>query len=142
MQCHSRTLVQCMTGPALLSCPWLGVLFSVHLTFAPHSISNIQYHLKPDLHPQQFSSVTQSCPVLCDPKDCSTPGLPIHHQLPEFAQTHVHHVGDAIQPSSSSVVPFSSRLQSFPASGSFQMSQLFTSGGQLLDFQLQHQSFQ
>ena len=45
----------------------------------------------------QFSSVTQSCPTLCDPMNCSTPGLPVHHQLPEFTQTHVHRVGDAIQ---------------------------------------------
>ena len=57
----------------------------------------------------------------------STPGLPVHHQLLESTQTHVHRVGDAIQPSSilSSVVPFSSCPQSFPASRSFQMSQLF-----------------
>ena len=47
----------------------------------------------------QFSSVTQSCPTLCDPMNCSTPGFPVHHQLPEFTQTHVHRVGDAIQPS-------------------------------------------
>ena len=47
----------------------------------------------------QFSSVAQSCPTLCDPMDCSTPGLPVHHQLPEFTQTHVHRVVDAIQPS-------------------------------------------
>ena len=47
----------------------------------------------------QFSSVAQSCLTLCDPMDCSTPGLPVHHQLPEFTQTHVHWVGDAIQPS-------------------------------------------
>ena len=45
-----------------------------------------------------FSSVAQSCPTLCDPMNCSTPGLPVHHQLPEFTQTHVHWVGDAIQP--------------------------------------------
>ena len=45
----------------------------------------------------QFSSVTQSCPTLCNPMNCSTPGLPVHHQLPEFTQTHVHWVGDAIQ---------------------------------------------
>ena len=44
----------------------------------------------------QFSSVTQSCPTLCDPMNCSTPGLPVHHQLPEFTQTHIHRVGDAI----------------------------------------------
>ena len=47
----------------------------------------------------QFSSVTQSCLTLCDPMDCSTPGLPVHHQLLEFTHTHVHGVGDAIQPS-------------------------------------------
>ena len=60
---------------------------------------------------------------------CSTPGFPVHHHLPELAQTHVHWVSDVIQPSHP-VIPFSSRLQSFPASGSFPISQLFTSGGQ------------
>ena len=59
----------------------------------------------------------------------STPGFPIHHQLPELAQIHVHRVSDAHPTISTSVVPFSSRLQSFPASGSFQMSQFFSSGG-------------
>ena len=47
----------------------------------------------------QFSSVTQLCPTLCNPMDCSMPGFPVHHQFPELAQTHVHQVGDAIQPS-------------------------------------------
>ena len=47
----------------------------------------------------QFSSVSQSCPTLCDPMDCSTPGLPVHHQLPEFTQIHVHWISDVIQPS-------------------------------------------
>ena len=47
----------------------------------------------------QFSSVTQLCLMLCDPMDCSTPGFPVHHQLPELAQIHVHCIGDAIQPS-------------------------------------------
>ena len=50
-------------------------------------------------HRAQLSSVTQSCPTLCDPMDCSTPGLPVHHQLLEFTQTHVHRVGEVIQPS-------------------------------------------
>ena len=77
----------------------------------------------------QFSSVTQSCPTLCDPMNCSTPGLPVHHQLPEFTQTHVHQVGDAIQPSHplsspSPPAPNPSQHQSFP------MSQLFSGGGQ------------
>ena len=83
----------------------------------------------------QFRSVTQSCPTLCDPMDCSTSGLPVHHQLLEFTQTQVRWVGDAIQPchslsSPSPPIPFFSHLQSFPASKSFQMSQFFTSGGQ------------
>ena len=47
----------------------------------------------------QFSSVAQSCSAFCDPMNCSTPGLPVHHQLPEFTQTHIHRVSDAIQPS-------------------------------------------
>ena len=74
----------------------------------------------------QVSSVTQLCATLCDPMDCSTLGLPVHHQLPEFTQTHAHWVSDAIQP----FHPFSSHLQSLPASRSFQISQLFASGGQ------------
>ena len=76
----------------------------------------------------QFSSLAQSCLTLCDPINCSTPGLPVHHQLLGFTQAHVHWVGDAIQPSHP-VIPFSCP-QSFPASGSFQMSQLFVLGGQ------------
>ena len=48
---------------------------------------------------QSVNSVAQSCPTLCDPMDCSMPGLPVHHQLPEFTQTHVHRIGGAIQPS-------------------------------------------
>ena len=71
----------------------------------------------------QIRSVAQSCPTLCDPMNRSMPGLPVHHQLPEFTQTHVHRVSDAIQPSS--VVPFYSCPQSLPASESFPMSQLF-----------------
>ena len=71
----------------------------------------------------QFSSFTQSCLILCNPMNCSMPGLPVHHQLLEFTQTQVH---PAI---SSSVVRFSSCPRSLPASGSFPMSQFFASGG-------------
>ena len=80
----------------------------------------------------QFSSVAQSCLTLCDPTDCSIPGFPVHHQLLELAQTHVHRVGDAMQPfhplSSPSPPTFN-----LPASGSFAMSQFFTSGGQNIE---------
>ena len=75
-------------------------------------------------------SIAKLSSTLCDPMDCSTPGFPIHHQLPEFTQTHVHQVSDAIQPSHPLLSPFSSSLQSFPALGSFPMNQFFTSGGQ------------
>ena len=67
----------------------------------------------------QFSSVTQLCLTLCDPMNCSTPGLPVHHQLLEFTQTHIHRVGDAIQPSH----PLSS--PSAPASNPSQHQSLF-----------------
>ena len=76
-----------------------------------------------------LSSVSQSYSSLCYHMNCCTPGFPVHHQLPEFTQTHVHWVSDDIQPSHP-VIPFSSCFQSFPTSGSFQMSQLFASGGQ------------
>ena len=63
-----------------------------------------------NLYSVQFSSVTHLCPILCDPMNRSTPGLPVHHQLPEFTQTHVHQIGDAIQPSH----PLSSPSPSVP----------------------------
>ena len=71
----------------------------------------------PGISSVHFSSVNQSCPTLCDPMNCSTPGLPVHHQLPEFTQTHVHRVSDAIQPfhprlSPSSPAPNPSQHQS------------------------------
>ena len=77
----------------------------------------------------QFSSVAQLCLTLCDSMDCSTPGLPVHHQLPVYSSS-CPLSGWCHQTISSSVVPFSSCLQPFPVSGSFQMSQFFASGGQ------------
>ena len=74
----------------------------------------------------QFSSVAQSCLTVCNPMDCSTPGFPVCYQLLELAQTH----GRWCHPVLSSVVPFSSGLHSFPASGSFLMSQFFASSSQ------------
>ena len=70
----------------------------------------------------QFSSAS-----LCNPMDCTMPGFPVYHQLPELTQTHIHRVGDAFSPS---IFPFSSHLRSFPESWSFPMSQFFTSSGQ------------
>ena len=98
----------------------------------PHSsyiwtfILNILFY-STNLFVYVFSSVAQSCLTLWDPMDCSTPGLPVHHQLPVFTQTHAHWCHPTI---SFSIISFSSCLQSFPASGSFPMSQFFPSGGQ------------
>ena len=82
---------------------------------------------------EDLSSFQFSHSVVSDslhPMNCGMPGLPVHHQLLEFIQIHIHRVGDAIQPSHPLSSPFSSCPQSFPASGSFPMSQLFVSGGQ------------
>ena len=80
-----------------------------------------------DVH---FSSVAQSCLTLCDPMNCSTPGLPIYHQFLESTQTHVHWVCDAIQPSHPLSSPAPPALNLSQHQGFFQMSQLFTLGGQ------------
>ena len=89
----------------------------------------------------QFSSVTQSCLTLCDPMNRSTPGLPVHHQLPEFTQTHVHQVSVAIQSShpllSPSAAPNPSQHQ-----GLFQWVNSSHEVAKVLEFQLQHHSFQ
>ena len=78
----------------------------------------------------QFSSVAQSCLTLWDLMNHSTPGLPVNHQLPEFTKTHVHQVGDAIQPSCPLLSPSPPAPNPSPSSGSFPMSQLFPWGGQ------------
>ena len=88
----------------------------------------------------QFSSVAQSCPTLCDPMNCSTPGLPVHHQLPEFTQTHVHRVSDAIQPSH----PLSSPSPPAPSPSQHQSLLQWVNSShevaKVLEFQLQHRS--
>ena len=75
-------------------------------------------------------SISKSCLVLCDSMNCSKPGSSVLHYIPEFAQTHIHWVSDAIKPSHPLLPPSSSCLRSFSASGSFSISRLFASGGQ------------
>ena len=99
-----------------------GISFSLVVHRSPRHRVILPYN-------QSVSSAAQSCSTLCDPVDCSPWGLLVHHQLPEFTQTHIHRVGDAIQPSSS-VVPFSFCPQSLPASEFSPRSQLFTWAGQ------------
>ena len=86
----------------------------------------------------QFSSVVQLCPTLCDPMDCSLPGLPVHHQLPEFTQTHVHLAGDAIQPSHPLLSPSPPAFNLSQHQGLFQWVSSSHQVAKVLEFQLQH----
>ena len=90
----------------------------------------------------QFSSVAQSCPTLCDPMNRSMPGLPVHHQLPEFTQTHAHRVSDAIQSSHPLSSPSPPAPNPFQHQGLFQQVNSSHEVAKVLEFQLQHQSFQ
>ena len=87
-------------------------------------------------------SVAQLCPPLCDPMDCSMPGFPVHHHLVEFAQTHVHWIGDAIQPSHPLLFPSPPAFNLSQHQGLFQWVDSLHQVAKLLEFQLQHQSFQ
>ena len=86
----------------------------------------------------QFSSVTQSCPTLCDPVDCSTPGIPVHHQLLELAQIHVHWVGDAIQPYLPLSSPSPPALNRSPHQGLFKWVGSSHQVAKVLELQLHH----
>ena len=90
----------------------------------------------------QFSSVTQWCPTLYDPMDCSMPGLPVHHQLLEFTQTLVHWVSDAIQPSRPLSSPSPPTFNLSQHQGFFQSVSSSHQVARVLEFHLQHQSFQ
>ena len=87
------------------------------------------------------NKVTQSCPTYCDPVDCSTPGFSIHHRLPELAQTHVLRVGDALQPSHPLLSP-SPAFNHSQHQGLFKWVSPSHQVAKVLEFQLQHQSFQ
>ena len=90
----------------------------------------------------QFSSVAQSCPTLCNPMNRSTPGLPVHHQLQEFTQTHVHRASDAIQPSHPLSTPSSPAPNPSQHQSLFQWANSSHEVAKVLEFQLQHHSLQ
>ena len=90
----------------------------------------------------QFSSVAQLCPTLCNPMNHSMPGLPVHHQLPESTQTHVHQVRDAIQPSHALLSPSPPALNISQHQGLFLWVNSSHQVAKVLEFKLQHQSFQ
>ena len=89
----------------------------------------------------QFSSVTQTCPTLCDTMNCSKPGLPIHHHLPEFTRTHTHRVSDAIQPSHPLLSPFPPAPNPSHHQSLFQWVNSSHEVAKVLELQLQHHSF-
>ena len=111
---------------------WCSAFFTVQLSH-PYMTTGktiaLTRHSSVQFSSVQFSSVIQSCPTLCDPKNRSTPGLPVHHQLPEFTQTHVHRVSDAIQPSH----PLSSRSPPAPNPSQHQSLFQWVSRGLQLD---------
>ena len=128
------------------SCPlsqWSVILSNnlilCHLLLLLHSIFSCGTW---DLVTCQFSSVAQSCPTLCDPMECSTPGFPVPHQLPEFTQTHVHWVSNAIQPSHPLSSPSPPAFNLAQHQGLFKWVSSSHQVAKVLDFQLQHQSFQ
>ena len=90
----------------------------------------------------QFNSVTQSCPTLCNPMDCSMPGFPVYHHLPDFPHTYVHQVSDAIQTSHPLLSPSPPAINLSQHQGPFQWISSSHKVATVLEFQLQHQSFQ
>ena len=110
----------------------LGLSWGLRLT----NMSNFNLSLK-----KQFSSVAWSCPTLCDPMNCSMPGLPVHHKLPEFTQT-VHWIGDAVQPSHPLSSPPPPALNLSQHQGLFKWVSSSHQVVKVLEFQVQHQSFQ
>ena len=105
-----------------------------NVVFPPENTTRILLNL--------FSSVAQSCLTLCDPMNCRTPGLAVHHQPLEFTQTQVHWVGDAIQPSHPLLSPSPPALNLSQHQGLFQSVSSSHHVAKVLEFQLQHQSFQ
>ena len=86
--------------------PWKVLVVFKYFSFVELVLYNLYNQCLRNFHLIQFSSVAQSCPTLCHPMNRSTPGLPVHHQLLEFTQTHIHRVSDAIQPSHPLLFPF------------------------------------
>ena len=109
----------------------------VHKLFFP-----FLYEVGKSISSVQFSSVSQLCPTLWDPMNRSMPGHPVHHQLPEFTQTHVHWVGDAIQPSHPLLSPSPPALNLSQHQGLFKWVSSSHQVAKVLEFQLPHQSFQ
>ena len=132
-----------------LTCSYVMILKAMsgtisHLSRHMESLTlmSMFFHAAMVFYQVRFRSVTQSCPTLCDPMYCSTPGLPVHHQLPESTQTHVHWVSDAIQPSHPLSSPSPPALNLSQHQGLFQWVSSSHQVAKVLEFQLPHQPFQ
>ena len=139
-QGHLPSIKIVNTNPLDLTLPLLGILLhkstKIHIR-TPHRIIS-----KSKILESCLSSVAQSCLTLCNPMDCSTPGLPVHRQLLELAQTHVHRVSDAIQPSHLLLSPSPPAFNLSQHQGFFQWVSSSHQVAKALELQLQHQSFQ
>ena len=116
-------------------------LFYISVSLLLSRTQGYRYHLS-KFHIYAFSSVAQSCLILCSPVNHSTPGLPVHHQLLEFTQNHVHRVGDAIQPSHPLSSPFPPAPNPSQHQSLFQWVNSSHEVAKVLEFQLQYQSSQ
>ena len=127
-----------------IHCIWIILSSSLHvLQFFVIAKSGVfSYYILATPDNNQFSSVAQSYPTLCNPMDCRMPGFPVHHPLPELAQTHVYQVDDTIQPSLPLSSPFTSAFNVCQHQGLFQWVSSSYQVARVLEFQLQHQSFQ
>ena len=127
--------------PLLLHHDWLTLFMGVYFVVLYYNTFLNEYilHIASSV---QFSSVAQSCPILCDPMNCSTPGLPVHHQLPESTQTHVRRVSDAIQPSHPLSSPSPPALNLSQHQGLFKWVSSLHQEAKVFEFQLQHLSYQ
>ena len=128
-----------------VSVPWVGLCCISSESIVWHVTIDMQVMMSVLIYsklPFRFSSVAQSCQTLCDPMDCSTPGFPVYHQLLEPTQTHIHWVGDAIWPSHSLSSPSPPTFNFFQHQGLFQLVISSHQVAKVLEFKLQHQSFQ
>ena len=116
--------------------------FAIRSSIGSHFARTLHHDLFISSGPTPFSSDSHSCPTLCDPMNCSAPGLPVCHQLPESTKTHVHWVGDAIQPSHPLSSPIPPALNLSQHQGLFRWVSSSHQVAKVLEFQLQHQSFQ
>ena len=139
VNCHVTLYIHLtLSSPLPMSTSVLYIGFSIAALQINSSVHLLDFRY---MHSVQFSSVAQSCPTISDPMDCSTAGFPVYCQLPEFTQTHIPWLSDAIQPSH----PLSSLSPAFnlpQQQGLFKWVSFSHQVAKVLEFQLQHQSFQ